>query len=75
MPGGKLWSKMRLGANVPVAEHDFSWSVEWFGGEQNLQKAKLDPVREIVSNGQLSRAWQIQKVKVVCHGQEKAVHF
>jgi hypothetical protein len=28
-----------------------------------------------VSNGQLSRAWQIQKVKVVCHGQEKAVHF
>ena len=75
MPGGKLWSKMRLGAIVPVAEHDFSWSVAWFGGEQNLHKAKLDPVREIVSNGQLSRAWQIQKVKVVCHGQEKVVHF
>jgi len=42
------YGRLRLGALVPAAEHDFSCSASLLGGESALQKAGLVPAGEFV---------------------------
>jgi hypothetical protein len=42
------YSRLRFGAFVPAAEHDFGCVDQLHGGERGLKEAGLDPAGEVV---------------------------